>query len=58
MAFFIVFVLIGDVGAYLIGRTVEYWSKTAGLPVFLLCFFVVFGVAWRLAVRMTEPKGA
>lgn len=57
MAFYIVFVLIGELGAYVIGRTVEHWSETASLPVFLACFFIVFGVAWKLAVRVTEPKG-
>ena len=58
MAFYIVFVLIGDLGAYAIGRTVEHWSPTSSLPVFLACFFLVFWLAWRLAVRLTEPKTA
>lgn len=58
MAFYIVFVLIGDVGAYFIGRTVEQWSPTGSLPVFLGAFFLVFWLAWRLAVRVTEPKAA
>ena len=55
MAFYIVFVLIGDLGAYFVGRAVENWSPTSSLPVFLGCFFLV---AWRLAVRVTEPKAA
>lgn len=58
MAIYIVFVLIGDLGAYVIGRTVEQWSPTSSLPVFLACFFLVFWLAWRLAVRLTEPKAA
>ena len=58
MAFYVVFVVIGDAGAYLIGRAVELWSPTASLPVFLACFFVVFWVAWRLAMRVTKPKAA
>jgi hypothetical protein len=58
MAIYIVLVLIGDFGAYVIGRTVEQWSPTSSLPVFLACFFLVFGLAWRLAVRLTEPKSA
>jgi hypothetical protein len=58
MAFYIVFVLIGDLGAYFVGRTVESWSPTSSLPVFLSCFFLVFWLAWRLAVRVTEPKAA
>ena len=58
LAVYIVFVLIGEFGAYLVGRTVEHWSTTAGLPVFLACFFVVFWLAWILAVRVTAPKHA
>ena len=58
MAYYIVLVLIGDVGAYAIGRAVEQWSPTSSLPVFLGCFFLVFWLAWRLAVRLTEPKVA
>lgn len=58
MAFYIVFVLIGDLGAYAIGRSVEQWSPTSSLPVFLACFFLVFWFAWRFAVRLTEPKEA
>jgi len=58
MAFYIVFVLIGDVGAYAIGRAVEHWSPATSLPVFLGCFFLVFWAAWRMAVRVTEPKAA
>ena len=56
LAFYIVFVIIGDLGSYAIGRSVEHWSPTTSLPVFLACFFLVFWLAWRLAVRLTEPK--
>ena len=56
MAFYIGFVIIGDLGAYAIGRTVEQWSPATSLPVFLTCFFAVFWLSWRLAVRLTEPK--
>lgn len=56
---YIVLVLIGEFGSYMIGRTVEkMWSVSASLPVFLACFFAVFGIAWVLAVRLTEPKRA
>jgi len=58
LAVYIVFVLIGESGAYLVGRSVEYWSETASLPVFLGCFFIVFWIAWVLAVWLTEPKRA
>jgi hypothetical protein len=58
IAVYIVLVLIGEFGSYLIGRTVEHWSPAASLPVFLACFFVVFWIAWLLAVRLTKPKAA
>lgn len=49
-----VFVAIGEVAAYGIGRVVEaLWSQTASLPVFLACFFFVLWLAWRAAVRVT-----
>jgi hypothetical protein len=53
LVYYVVFVLVGMVAAYLIGRAVEQWSAGASLPVFLACFFFVFWAAWRLAVRVT-----
>ena len=56
MAVYIVLVIIGEFGSYLIGRAVEMYSVPASMPVFLVCFFAVFGIAWVIAVRLTEPK--
>ncbi len=59
IAVYIVFVLIGDTGSYAIGRTMEYWlTQSLSLTVFLACFFVVFWLAWVLAVRVTKPHAA
>lgn len=58
MVFYILFVVIGDLGAYAVGQAVEHWSPSASLPAFLACFFAIFWVAWRLAVRVTEPAAA
>lgn len=52
LVFYMVFVAIGEAIAYAVGRTVETWSATASLPVFLSCFFFVLWGAWRLAVRV------
>jgi integral membrane sensor domain MASE1 len=52
IAVYVVFVLIGLAVAYGLGRTVEHWSPTASLPVFLAAFFFVFWAAWRLATRV------
>ena len=55
----LVFVLIGDAIAYFIGRTTEnFASQSLSLSVFLGCFFVVFWLAWVLAVRATAPRHA
>ena len=56
IAVYVVLVIIGEFGSYLIGRIVENYSTTLGLPVFLACFFAVFGLAWIVAVKLTEPK--
>jgi len=52
---YVVFVIIGEIGAYLVGRTVEQMSPALSLPVFLACFFLVFGIAWKIAVKVTAP---
>ncbi|HXX08676.1 MAG TPA: hypothetical protein VEJ43_11490 [Pseudolabrys sp.] len=53
IATYIVFVLLGEGIAYVVGRSVEQMSPSASLPVFLACFFIVFWAAWRLAIRVT-----
>ena len=58
LAVYVVLVVIGEFGAYLVGRTAEHWWPTVSLPIFLACFFLVFWIAWALAVRLTEPKPA
>lgn len=59
IAAYIVFVLIGDTVAYFVGRTMEQFaSQSLSLSVFLGCFFLVFWVAWVLAVRVTAPRHA
>ena len=39
---------------FLISRVVEYQYPTLGLMTFLILFFVAFGVAWPIAVRIAE----
>ena len=53
ITFYVVFVIIGELISYGVGRTVEMWSAGASLPAFLACFFAVFWAAWKLAVRVT-----
>jgi hypothetical protein len=51
---FIVFVLIGDTIAVGISALVERFSNSASLLVFFALFAVVFWVAWKAAVFVTE----
>jgi hypothetical protein len=54
IAIFIGFVIIGDAAAIGISYLFEGVSKLASLVVFLALFILVFGVAWKLAVIVTE----
>jgi hypothetical protein len=51
---FVLFVLIGDVAAVGISYEFERISNFVSLMVFLGLFLLVFGVAWKLAVVVTE----
>jgi hypothetical protein len=51
---FILFVIIGDTAAIGISYLFERVSNFASLLVFLGLFILVFGVAWKLAVFVTE----
>jgi len=51
---FVLFVLIGDVAAIGISYEFEHVSNFVSLMVFLGLFMLVFGVAWKLAVYVTE----
>ena len=58
LAIFVSTVLVGDLVAIAISYAVEQFSKPISLFVFLGLFAAVIPVAWRVAVRMTEPKPA
>jgi hypothetical protein len=55
---FIATVVVGDLIAVGIAELVEYFSKTVSLFVFLGLFILVIPLAWRIALRITEPKSA
>jgi hypothetical protein len=48
----------GDLAAFGIAKVVERFSDTGSLVVFLTLYFLVFGIAWHFAVRVTAPKQA
>jgi hypothetical protein len=54
IAIFIAFVIVGDTAAIFISYLFERVSNFTSLIVFLGLFILVFGVAWKLAVIVTE----
>jgi hypothetical protein len=52
---FAITVMIGDLIAIGICAIVEQFSEMASLILFLILFAGVFPLAWRFAVRATEP---
>ena len=59
IAYYVVFMIGGDIADYLIGLVVEReFGSHISLLVFLALYFLSLWLAWVLAVRMTEPKHA
>ena len=57
IAYYVGFVLVGDLADYLIGLIVEReFGGHASLIVFLALYALVLWIAWLLAVRMTAPR--
>ena len=57
IVYYLVFMIVGDLAAYLIGLVVEReFGGQVSLIVFLALYFLFLWVSWLLAVRVTEPK--
>jgi len=57
LIYYLIFVAVGDVAAYLIGIAIErVWGSYPSLVVFLSLYFAVLWIAWVVAVRVTAPK--
>lgn len=55
---FLVTLVIGQSLSIGIGLLVErHISPYTGLVTFIACYFTMFWLAWRFAVRITEPTG-
>jgi membrane protein implicated in regulation of membrane protease activity len=53
---FLISVVVGQVISVGIGLLVERQvTPYAGLVTFIACYFAMFWLAWRFAVRITEP---
>jgi hypothetical protein len=54
---FLITLLIGQSISLSVGLLVERQvSPYTGLVIFIACYFAMFWVAWRVAVRITEPR--
>ena len=57
IVYYVIFMIAGDLAAYLIGLSVEYeWGSHVSLIVFLALYFFFLWVSWVLAVCVTKPK--
>jgi hypothetical protein len=57
IVYYVIFMIAGDLAAYLIGLSVEYeWGSHVSLIVFLALYFLFLWVSWVLAVWVTKPK--
>jgi hypothetical protein len=54
---FVITVLLGDLVAIAICAVIEQFSKNISLLAFLAMFWGLIPLAWRFAVRATEPEG-
>ena len=53
---FIATLVVGQSIAIFVGLLVErYYSPYTGLITFIALYFVMFWVAWKIAVRLTAP---
>jgi len=59
IAYYVIFMVAGDLAAYLIGLVVEReFGGQVSLIVFLALYFGFLWIAWLLAVRFSQPKRA
>jgi hypothetical protein len=57
IAWYVLFMIIGDLVAYFLGAMIEHqWGSQASLVAFLALYFIALWVAWILAVWVTKPK--
>jgi membrane protein implicated in regulation of membrane protease activity len=59
IAYYVVFMIIGDLAAYFVGLFIEReWGSEVSLIAFLALYFLFLWISWILAVRITEPRRA
>jgi hypothetical protein len=56
---YIICLVIGQSITISIGLVLDrVWTPAASLPISLALYFSMFWIAWKVAVRITEPKTA
>lgn len=59
IVYYVIFMIAGDLAAYLIGLVTEReFGGQVSLIVFLVLYFLFLWVAWVLAVWITKPSHA
>jgi hypothetical protein len=59
IAYYVLFMLIGDLLAYGIGYAVEtVFGSQVSFVVFLVLYFLFLWIAWLIAVRVTQPPAS
>jgi hypothetical protein len=53
---YLALMIVGNLIAYTIGLAIERAVPGASLPAFLAMYFLFLGLAWVIAVRITEPR--
>ena len=54
---YLVCLILGQAITIAVGLSIDrYYSPTVSLPISLFMYFTMFWVAWKIAVRITEPK--
>jgi hypothetical protein len=57
IVYYVVFMIAGDIAAYLIGLVVEReFGSHVSLIVFPALYFLFLWISWLLAVRVTRPR--
>jgi membrane protein implicated in regulation of membrane protease activity len=57
IVYYVVFMIAGDIAAYLIGLVVEReFGSQVSLIVFLALYFLFLWISWLFAVWVTRPK--
>ena len=57
IAYYLVFMIGGDIAAYLLGLVVEReFGSHVSLIVFLALYFLFLWISWLFAVRVTRPR--